>query len=290
MIARGANQNNMSSTATSVTPTTTTTNQQTIPPNAYGYKERRREAHTQAEQKRRDAIKKGYEDLQYMVPTCQQQDSISSYKLSKATILQRSIEYIQALQKSKSRHENELKTLRKEVCALQIMKANYEQMLKQHQLTALQQHGQAGNRISEQIKFEIFQAFCDNLFASFDRFVTFGDFKQLSASIFTWLEEHGKPQTLRDMCLSMLRDFFTVAPQTIGHWVNLEFYTLHIASCVVSGDKCEEHQVKLVISKSCRLITRRIAHLWNRQKVFVSTQLKQLGIVQQTCSLSDKVN
>ena len=30
------------------------------------YKERRREAHTQAEQKRRDAIKKGYEDLQYL--------------------------------------------------------------------------------------------------------------------------------------------------------------------------------------------------------------------------------
>lgn len=183
---------------------------------SYGYKERRREAHTQAEQKRRDAIKKGYEDLQYMVPTCQQQDSISSYKLSKATILQRSIEHIQSLQKSKIRQENELKTLRKEVCALQIMKSNYEQMLKQHQLTTLQ-HGQPANQMSEQIKFEIFQAFCDNLFASFDRFVTFGDFKQLSASIFSWLEEHGKPQTLRDMCLTILRDFFTVAPPSMSH-------------------------------------------------------------------------
>jgi len=59
------------------------------------YKERRRDAHTQAEQKRRDAIKKGYEDLQFLVPTCQQQDSVSSYKLSKATILQQSIDYIQ---------------------------------------------------------------------------------------------------------------------------------------------------------------------------------------------------
>ena len=36
------------------------------------YKERRREAHTQAEQKRRDAIKKGYDYLQDLVPTCQQ--------------------------------------------------------------------------------------------------------------------------------------------------------------------------------------------------------------------------
>lgn len=38
------------------------------------YKERRREAHTQAEQKRRDAIKKGYDSLQELVPTCQQTD------------------------------------------------------------------------------------------------------------------------------------------------------------------------------------------------------------------------
>ena len=192
---------------------------------AYGYKERRREAHTQAEQKRRDAIKKGYEDLQYLVPSCQQQDSISSYKLSKATILQRSIEHIQVLQKAKQKHEVDLKTLRKEVCALEIMKNNYEQMLKQHQVTTLQyqqqqqqqqqQHGQQQhvNQVSEKVKFEIFKAFCDNLFASFDRFVSFDDFRQLSASVFNWLEEHGKPQTLRDMCLAILRQIFRVAPQ-----------------------------------------------------------------------------
>lgn len=52
------------------------------------YKERRREAHTQAEQKRRDAIKKGYDDLQMLVPTCQQ-DSSNSFKMSKATVLQK---------------------------------------------------------------------------------------------------------------------------------------------------------------------------------------------------------
>jgi MAX-like protein X len=183
---------------------------------AYGYKERRREAHTQAEQKRRDAIKKGYEDLQHMVPTCQQQDSISSYKLSKATILQRSIEYIQNLHKSKLKHDNELKTLRKEVHALQIMKANYEQMLKQHQITALQLNHQQVNQASEQVKFEIFQAFCDNLFVSFDRYVTCGDFRQLSASILGWLEENGKPQTLRDMCLAILRDFYTPSPNPVN--------------------------------------------------------------------------
>jgi MAX-like protein X len=183
---------------------------------AFGYKERRREAHTAAEQKRRDAIKRGYEDLQHMVPTCQQQDSISSYKLSKATILQRSIEYIQTLHKSKLKHENELKTLRKEVCALQIMNKNYESMLRQHQITALQMSHPQVNQVSEQVKFEIFQAFCDNLFASFDRYVTFADFKQLTASIFNWLEEHGKPTTLRNTFVSILRDFYTSSPNSVN--------------------------------------------------------------------------
>lgn len=75
------------------------------------YKERRREAHTMAEQKRRDAIKRGYEELQSLVPTCAQQDSVSSYKLSKATILQRSIDYIQHMQATKKREEEELQVI-----------------------------------------------------------------------------------------------------------------------------------------------------------------------------------
>lgn len=75
------------------------------------YKERRREAHTMAEQKRRDAIKRGYEELQSLVPTCAQQDTVSSYKLSKATILQRSIDYIQHMQTQKKREEEELQVM-----------------------------------------------------------------------------------------------------------------------------------------------------------------------------------
>ena len=165
------------------------------------YKERRREAHTQAEQKRRDAIKKGYEDLQSLVPTCQQQDSVSSYKLSKATILQRSIDYIQFLQQQKKKQDDELQSLRKEVVALQIMKANYEQIVKLHQQT---QPGQNANQISDEIKFEVFQAICDSLFQSFDSSVSVNNFSQLSACTFSWLEEHCKPQTLKGMVIAIL--------------------------------------------------------------------------------------
>ncbi|KAM6452196.1 max-like protein X isoform X2 [Python bivittatus] len=98
------------------------------------YKDRRRRAHTQAEQKRRDAIKKGYDDLQAIVPTCQQQDfSIGSQKLSKAIVLQKTIDYIQFLHKEKKKQEEEVTTLRKDVMALKIMKVNYEEIVKAHQ-------------------------------------------------------------------------------------------------------------------------------------------------------------
>lgn len=89
------------------------------------YKERRREAHTQAEQKRRDAIKKGYEDLQYLVPTCQQQDAVSSYKLSKATILQRSIDYIQFLQMQKKKQDEDLQVRLNELFYFHLFVINF---------------------------------------------------------------------------------------------------------------------------------------------------------------------
>ncbi|GBN13048.1 Max-like protein X [Araneus ventricosus] len=164
------------------------------------YKERRREAHTQAEQKRRDAIKRGYEDLQSLVPTCQQQDSISSYKLSKATILQRSIDYIQFLLQQKKKQDDELNALRKEVVALQIMKANYETIVKVHQ----SQPSQNSNKVSDEMKFQVFQAVCDSLFQSFNSSISVANFGELSACVFSWLEEYCKPQTLQEMMLSLL--------------------------------------------------------------------------------------
>uniref|UniRef100_T1JG28 Max-like protein X n=1 Tax=Strigamia maritima TaxID=126957 RepID=T1JG28_STRMM len=165
------------------------------------YKERRREAHTQAEQKRRDAIKKGYDTLQDLVPTCQQQDSVSGYKLSKATILQRSLDYIQFLIQQKKKQEDELAALRKEVVALQIMKANYEQIVRAHQI----QPSQAENQLSDEVKFQLFQAIMDSLFQSFNNTISMTNFAELSGCVFSWLEEYCKPQTLRELVLSLLR-------------------------------------------------------------------------------------
>lgn len=177
------------------------------------YKERRREAHTQAEQKRRDAIKKGYEDLQLLVPNCSQQDTISSYKLSKAAILQRSIEFIQTLHQHKNKREKELQFLRKEVLGLEIMKTNYEQIVQHQQRTQKHQQQNQLNynaqMISDDTKFEIFKTICDSLFQSFDDSVQVRSFNELSASTFLWLEEHCKPHNLNQIMLNILEHLKT---------------------------------------------------------------------------------
>jgi len=164
------------------------------------YKDRRREAHTVAEQKRRDAIKKGYDELQNIVPTCHQQDSLSSQKISKATVLQRSIDYMQFLSKEKKKQEDDLESLRKEVMALKIMKANYEHIVKTHQSSP--SHGK--NQVSDEVKFQVFRNVMDSLFQSFNRSISVANFAELSACVFSWLEEYCKPQTLRELVLGIL--------------------------------------------------------------------------------------
>jgi len=165
------------------------------------YKDRRRNAHTAAEQKRRDAIKKGYEELQMIVPTCQQVDNVGSQKLSKATVLQRSIDYIQYLVQQKKKQEQEVENLRKEVMALKIMKSNYEQIVKAHQNTP----GQGQNQVSDQVKFNVFRAIMDSQFQSFNESISVASFAELSACVFSWLEEYCKPQTLRELVINVLR-------------------------------------------------------------------------------------
>ncbi|XP_029013897.1 max-like protein X [Betta splendens] len=167
------------------------------------YKDRRRQAHTQAEQKRRDAIKKGYDDLQSIVPTCQQQSefAVGAQKISKATVLQKTIDYIHFLHKEKKKQEEEVSLLRKEVMALKIMKTNYEHIVKAHQNNPQQ----GDDQVSDQVKFSIFQNIMDSLFQSFSNSVSVNSFQELSACVFSWIEEHCKPQTLREFVVGVLQ-------------------------------------------------------------------------------------
>lgn len=157
------------------------------------YKERRREAHTQAEQKRRDAIKKGYDTLQDLVPTCQQNEA-SGYKLSKASVLQKSIEYILYLHQHKKKQDDERIALQKEVTGLSMIKTSYEQMLQNQQSSP----GQTETRVSDDVKFQVFQAIMEEMFLSFEH-LPMNDFSELTTGVIPWLEENCKPHLLRDV-------------------------------------------------------------------------------------------
>ena len=81
------------------------------------------------------------------------------------------------------------------------MKSNYEQIVKLHQQN---QPGHQPNQISDKIKFQVFQSICDSLFQSFDSSVKVNDFNEISACIFTWIEDTCKPTTLRGVTMNIL--------------------------------------------------------------------------------------
>ena len=133
------------------------------------------------------------------MPTCQQTDA-SGHKVSKAVVLQKSIDFIQHLAQQKKKQENDLNTLRKEVVALQIMRANYEQLVKANQSSS----SAPEDLVPDEIKFQVFQLFMDSLFQSFNQQVSMNNFAELSGCVFSWIEEQCKPGDLQDLMYSIL--------------------------------------------------------------------------------------
>ncbi|XP_074199483.1 max-like protein X isoform X3 [Camelus bactrianus] len=113
---------------------------------------------------------------------------------------ERAIDYIQFLHKEKKKQEEEVSTLRKDVMALKIMKVNYEQIVKAHQ----DNPHEGEDQVSDQVKFNVFQGIMDSLFQSFNASISVASFQELSACVFSWIEEHCKPQTLREIVIGVL--------------------------------------------------------------------------------------
>ncbi len=67
---------------------------------------------------------------------------------------------------------------------------NYEHIVKAHQNNPQQ----GSEQVSDQVKFSVFQSIMDSLFQSFSASVSVSSFQELSACVFSWIEEHCKPQ------------------------------------------------------------------------------------------------
>jgi len=168
-------------------------------------KERRREAHTQAEKKRREAIRKGYSDLQVLIPSSlgSADGPGNSQKLSKAVVLQKSLDYIDFLQQNNTKHSEEITKLRREKQALTIMKQSYEQIVFQHQNSA----GSLVGQVSDELKFEIFKEIMEKLFLTFEENVSTNNFQELSSGVISWIEEQCKPENFKAVVDNVLSSY-----------------------------------------------------------------------------------
>lgn len=195
------------------------------------HRQKRREAHTHAEQKRRDAIRRGYDLLQELVPGCQTvptpassspTDSptaassnaattppVSGVRMSKAAILQRAIEYTERLVKERRQLGQQLESLRRELLALQILRSHYQQLVRSQQsncggVGGAGSGGHPSGQLCDQLRFRVFRSIADRLFDSFNSCVVVDDFTQLSSSMIMWIEEEVKPQALRQICIDVV--------------------------------------------------------------------------------------
>eukprot|EP01135_Chromosphaera_perkinsii_P006805 Nk52_evm6s598 gene=Nk52_evmTU6s598 len=170
----------------------------------------KRSAHIAAEQKRRNNINSGFDDLQNLVPGCQ--SSRPQQKFSKATILQKGIEYIEVLSRHKAAIDSETEKLKMDIEAL---KLNISQMQQAMQADSFNQTEISSAKkmyedyvkkySSQNIKFWIFSTITDRLFETFNENVTVTSLESLSASVFAWIEHCCQLPTLRSSIMVSMR-------------------------------------------------------------------------------------
>uniref|UniRef100_A0A8C0GN18 MLX interacting protein like n=1 Tax=Chelonoidis abingdonii TaxID=106734 RepID=A0A8C0GN18_CHEAB len=173
--------------------------------------ESRRITHISAEQKRRFNIKLGFDTLHGLVSTLSAQPSI---KVSKATTLQKTAEYICKLQQERAALQDEAQRLRE-----QIEELNATINLCQQQLPATgvpitrQRFDQMRDMFDEYVrsctlqnwKFWVFSIIIRPLFESFNGMVSTASMDSLSETSLAWLDQYCSLPALRPTVLSSLR-------------------------------------------------------------------------------------
>uniref|UniRef100_UPI00398EC2C2 carbohydrate-responsive element-binding protein-like n=1 Tax=Pristiophorus japonicus TaxID=55135 RepID=UPI00398EC2C2 len=177
--------------------------------------ENRRITHISAEQKRRFNIKLGFNTLHSLVTSLDTQPAV---KVSKATTLQKTVEYIAKLQQERAQAQEEAHRIRED-----IEKINAAINVCQQQLPATgvpisrQRFRQTKEMFNEYVrvrtlrnwKFWIFSIIIRPLFESFNGMVSTGSVDDLCQTALAWLEQHCSLPALRLTALNSLRQLST---------------------------------------------------------------------------------
>ncbi|XP_034406743.1 carbohydrate-responsive element-binding protein-like isoform X2 [Cyclopterus lumpus] len=173
--------------------------------------ESRRITHISAEQKRRFNIKLGFDTLHNIVTTLSSQPSI---KISKATTLQKTAEYISKMQQERAQLHEEAQRLREEIQLLNSAVNACQQQLPatgvpitrqrfDHMRQKFREYVQA--QTLRNWKFWIFSIIIEPLFESYNGMVSTASVEDLCRSTLSWLDQHCSLPALRPMVLSSLR-------------------------------------------------------------------------------------
>lgn len=173
--------------------------------------ESRRITHISAEQKRRFNIKLGFDTLHNLVTTLSSQPSI---KISKATTLQKTAEYISKMQQERAQLHEEAQRLREEIQVLNSAVNACQQQLPatgvpitrqrfDHMRQKFRDYVQA--QTLRNWKFWIFSIIIEPLFESYNGMVSTASVEDLCRSTLSWLDQHCSLPALRPMVLSSLR-------------------------------------------------------------------------------------
>ncbi|XP_016041447.1 carbohydrate-responsive element-binding protein isoform X2 [Erinaceus europaeus] len=177
--------------------------------------ETRRITHISAEQKRRFNIKLGFDTLHGLVGTLSAQPSL---KVSKATTLQKTAEYIAMLQQERAAMQEEAQRLRGQVEEL-----NAAISLCQQQLPATgvpithQRFDQMRDMFDDYVrtrtqhnwKFWVFSVIIRPLFESFNGMVSTASLQSLQQTSLAWLDQYCSLPVLRPTVLNSLRQLST---------------------------------------------------------------------------------
>ncbi|XP_056140442.1 carbohydrate-responsive element-binding protein-like isoform X2 [Lampris incognitus] len=173
--------------------------------------ETRRITHISAEQKRRFNIKLGFDTLHNLVTTLSSQPSI---KISKATTLQKTAEYIGKMQQERAQLQEETQRLREEiqllnsainVCQQQLPATGVPITRQRFDLMREKFREYVRAQTLQNWKFWIFSIIIEPLFESYNGMVSTTSVEDLCRSTLSWLDQHCSLLTLRPMVLSSLR-------------------------------------------------------------------------------------
>ncbi|KAM3851092.1 carbohydrate-responsive element-binding protein [Vipera latastei] len=173
--------------------------------------ESRRIIHISAEQKRRFNIKLGFDTLHGLVSTLSAQPSL---KISKATTLQKTAEYICKLQQERATLQEEAQRLRDQIEELNVSINLCQQQLPDTGVPITRQRfDQMRHMFDEYVrlctlqnwKFWVFSIIMRPLFESFNGMVSTTSLESLSQTSLAWLDQYCSLPALRPTVLSSLR-------------------------------------------------------------------------------------